>query len=49
MLGPQFRMSATPRRVRSGPPALGEANARVYGALGLEPSDIAALRANGAI
>lgn len=41
MLGPQFRMSATPRTVRGGPPALGEANARIYGALGLEPDDIA--------
>lgn len=49
ILGPQFRMSATPREVRGGPPALGDANDRVYGGPGLIESERAALRHAGVI
>ncbi|MGE0223290.1 MAG: CaiB/BaiF CoA transferase family protein [Acetobacteraceae bacterium] len=49
MLGPQFRMSATPRQVSGGPPALGEANDQVYQALGLTASERSALRHAGVI
>jgi crotonobetainyl-CoA:carnitine CoA-transferase CaiB-like acyl-CoA transferase len=35
ILGPQFRMSVTPRQVRAGPPALGESNARLFQARGV--------------
>ncbi len=49
ILGPQFRMSATPRRVKGGPPALGEANGRIYGDLGLTEAERGALRQAGVI
>lgn len=49
ILGPQFRLSATPRRAPSGPPAIGESNDRVYQALGLSPTELAALRHAGVI
>ena len=49
ILGPQFRMSATPRRVRGGPPAIGESNDRVYTELGLTAVERAALRHAGVI
>ena len=48
-LGPQFRMSTTPRRLRRGPPVLGEANDRIYGTLGLTEPERAALRHAGVI
>jgi crotonobetainyl-CoA:carnitine CoA-transferase CaiB-like acyl-CoA transferase len=49
ILGPQFRMSATPRQTPSGPPTLGEDNDQVYQALGLTASERAALRNAGVI
>jgi crotonobetainyl-CoA:carnitine CoA-transferase CaiB-like acyl-CoA transferase len=49
ILGPQFRMSATPRQTSGGPPALGEANGRLYGALGISTVERAALRHAGVI
>ena len=44
ILGPQFRLSRTPRRVTAGPPDPGAANAATYPTLGLTPADIDALR-----
>jgi crotonobetainyl-CoA:carnitine CoA-transferase CaiB-like acyl-CoA transferase len=49
ILGPQFRMSATPRQTPSGPPVLGADNDRIYRALGLTASERAALRNAGVI
>ncbi len=49
ILGPQFRLSATPRQVPSAAPAIGEGNDRVYDALGLSTGERAALRHAGVI
>ena len=49
MLGPQFRMSRTPRSVRSGPPRLGQDNERIYESMGLNRDEIGALRRAGVI
>ncbi len=44
------KLSATPSTVRSvAPQVVGQDNAEVYGALGLSPGDLAALKAQGAI
>jgi crotonobetainyl-CoA:carnitine CoA-transferase CaiB-like acyl-CoA transferase len=49
VLGPQFRMSQTPRQLTGGPPAPGEANDRCYAALGISMAERAALRHAGVI
>jgi crotonobetainyl-CoA:carnitine CoA-transferase CaiB-like acyl-CoA transferase len=49
ILGPQFRMSATPRVVHGGPPEIGEGNDRVWPALGLTAVERDALRLAGVI
>jgi crotonobetainyl-CoA:carnitine CoA-transferase CaiB-like acyl-CoA transferase len=43
------RLSATPGRLRSGAPALGEHTAEVLGALGLDRAAIAGLAHDGVI
>lgn len=48
-LGPQFRLSATPRQISDGPPMVGEANGRLYGALGISTVERSALRHVGII
>jgi formyl-CoA transferase len=45
----QFRLSRTPGRVRWTGPSIGEHNAEVYGALGLNADDLAELRAQGVV
>jgi crotonobetainyl-CoA:carnitine CoA-transferase CaiB-like acyl-CoA transferase len=49
ILGPQFRMSATPRRVSGGPPTIGAHNAELYGALGYGPREMRAFREAGLV
>jgi len=49
ILGPQFRLSATPRQTPAAPPPIGGSNDRVYQALGLSASERAALRHAGVI
>lgn len=49
VLGPQFRMSATPRQLRAGPPEVGESNAAIYSSLGLAAAQIDSLRRAGVI
>jgi crotonobetainyl-CoA:carnitine CoA-transferase CaiB-like acyl-CoA transferase len=44
ILGPQFRLSRTPRRVTDGPPEIGDANPEIYPTLGLSPNEVDALR-----
>ncbi|MEX2158448.1 MAG: CoA transferase [Dehalococcoidia bacterium] len=47
--GPPVLLSGTPWRIRDRAPMLGEHNADVYGALGVSDSELASLRAEGAI
>jgi crotonobetainyl-CoA:carnitine CoA-transferase CaiB-like acyl-CoA transferase len=50
VLGTPVKLSATPGSMRKAPPMIGEDNDHVYGSvLGLSPSQIAELRASGAI
>jgi crotonobetainyl-CoA:carnitine CoA-transferase CaiB-like acyl-CoA transferase len=50
LTGVPVKLSATPGAVRKAPPLVGEDNDRVYGdLLGLDPAEIAGLRASGAI
>jgi crotonobetainyl-CoA:carnitine CoA-transferase CaiB-like acyl-CoA transferase len=50
LLGIPVKLSATPGSVRKAPPTVGEDNDQVYGELlGLDPAEIAELRASGAI
>lgn len=49
MLAPSPTLSATPSRVRSTGPAIGQHNAEVYGALGFESAQLNELRAAGVI
>ncbi len=49
ILGPQFRMSATPRHVRGGPPDIGNANPTELAEMGLAAAEIDALRRAGVV
>jgi crotonobetainyl-CoA:carnitine CoA-transferase CaiB-like acyl-CoA transferase len=49
VLGPQFRLSATPRRAPTAPPAPGQDNPAAYAALGLTRQECDALRQAGTI
>ena len=49
VLGPQFRLSATPRAVPAPPPSVGQDNKLVYTKLGLTGDDCDALRRAGSI
>ena len=49
VLGPQFRMSATPRQLRGGPPEPGESNTAIYSSLGLAAAEIESLRHAGVV
>jgi len=48
-VGPPFELHATPARVRTPPPLLGEHTDEILEELGLAPSEVAALRDHGIV
>ena len=49
LVGPAAKFSRTPVKIRNAAPALGQDNAEVFGALGVDADTLARLRADGAL